>query len=215
MLQDTKVLQSIQAQHTANILNRKKTIELRKNKPKLEVPFKVYLYCTKNKVLFLDEETYKTHKFPAIAGEKSFQGKVVGEYICDEIYTYTYSQEDPSPLQLFCGDFYEYNIPFEHIKQMCLTMEEIEDYGKGKTLYGWHISNLVIYDEPKNIGDFGVVCKDYDLDKKEVWESYCTDCANKHGISPCHYINEKWCIPVKTAPQSWMFTEGLYNKGTW
>ena len=30
----------------------------------------------------------------------------------------------------------------------------VEDYGKGKTLYAWHIDNLKIYDKPKELSEF-------------------------------------------------------------
>ena len=51
------------------------------------------------------------------------------------------------------------------------------------------------------------------LDKKEVYESHCTDCGNEHGIAPCKYINQKWCIPLKRPPQSWCYCESEVQGG--
>ncbi len=41
------ILISIKPQYCELIANGKKTIEVRKTKPKLEPPFKCYIYCTK------------------------------------------------------------------------------------------------------------------------------------------------------------------------
>ncbi len=38
----------------------------------------------------------------------------------------------------------------------CLTKDEIMNYGKWKTLYGWHISDLKIYDKPLSLSELGV-----------------------------------------------------------
>lgn len=46
------VLISIQPKWCELIASGKKTIEVRKTKPKLETPFKVYIYCTKDEPLY-------------------------------------------------------------------------------------------------------------------------------------------------------------------
>jgi len=43
------VLISIQPKWCELIASGKKTIEVRKTRPKLDTPFKVYIYCTKDK----------------------------------------------------------------------------------------------------------------------------------------------------------------------
>ena len=41
------------------------------------------------------------------------------------------------------------------MKRSCLTYEELADYiGNGKTGYGWHISDLRIYDAPRELSGF-------------------------------------------------------------
>ena len=71
------VLMSIQPKWCALIADGWKTVEIRKNRPKLKTPFKVYIYCTKNK-------------------EKCgvAQGKVIGEFICSIIEGYKYILSD-------------------------------------------------------------------------------------------------------------------------
>ena len=41
------------------------------------------------------------------------------------------------------------------VKNSCVLRDDLNDYGENsRMLYGWHISNLVIYDEPKELSDF-------------------------------------------------------------
>mgnify|MGYP000588302884 FL=1 len=68
------VILSIKPKYCELIASGKKTIEVRKTRPKIETPFKCYVYCTK--------EYYRK-------GNGYFQGKycgkVIGEFVCDEI----------------------------------------------------------------------------------------------------------------------------------
>ena len=141
------VMISVKPRFCDLIAREKKKIEVRKTRPKTEIPFKCYIYCTRAK---RSEKLYSngtvivkdTRKLldPSVRypGSKIFQrwnGKVIGEFVCDEI--------------LDCRDV--------HIDVTCLTDKEIMDYlGNGKTGYGWHISDLIIYDKPKDLSDFGM-----------------------------------------------------------
>lgn len=123
------VLISIRPKWCDLILSGKKSIEVRKTRPKLETPFKCFIYCTKPKWEFEDflvPEGYGTYGF--FGG-----GKVIGEFVCDFMFH--------ASLHLVAGT--------------CLTDEEIMKYlGNGKTGYGWHISELKIFDEPKQLSEF-------------------------------------------------------------
>lgn len=145
------ILQSIKPKYCELIASGKKTIEVRKTKPKIPTPFKVYIYETKNK-------TYQNLGFASPKDDGSMfcfvhkTGKVIGEYVCDYICTYkteTYFNEKM------------YLITEEELKQMCLRYEEFCEYGKGKTLYGWHISELKIYDNPKELSEFEIIDKQF------------------------------------------------------
>ena len=108
-----------------------KDIELRKDRPSTETPFKCYLYKTlgRKRTLF------------ARAIQNYFNcGKVVGEFICDAIYPVSLTDLTPKTLYLL----------------NCARVEicEAERYAKGKPLYAWHISNLKIYDKPKALSEF-------------------------------------------------------------
>ena len=110
-----------------------KTVAVRKSRPKLDVPFKVYIYCTIHGCSFL-----VGRKHPL-----SGNGKVVGEFICNKVETL-------NPNQVFDADAV--------FSSTCLTRKQIIEYSDNdkKTLYFWHISDLKIYDRPKELSEFKV-----------------------------------------------------------
>ena len=119
------VLISIQPKWCELIASGKKTVEVRKTRPKLDTPFKCYIYCTQGKLKDL-----------GVIGETMYRKrmKVIGEFMCDEIRCekeLTYGLVD---------------IVLE--KNSCLSANEIGEYANGKVLYSWHISDLVTYDKP-------------------------------------------------------------------
>lgn len=147
------VLISIQPKWVEKIANGKKTIEVRKTAPK-QVPFKCYIYCTYPKkpayTLWLNRRT--KNKFLA-------DGKVIGEFVCDKVFLlhpYTYDGgsadlERRKFIQTFEGSSKENEI----LAATCLTQDEMFDYiGAGNYGYGWHISDLKIYDKPKELSEF-------------------------------------------------------------
>ena len=158
------VLLSVKPQHIQNICEvigesngkplYKKTIEVRKSKPKLETPFKVYIYCTKEKRK--DDFITISGVFGLIrcpecaiynrAKEYDCNGKVIGEFVCDRI---EFISPEWRYLDARCVDGAGYILG-----KSCLTSQQLLDYGQGKPLYGWHISNLVIYDKPKELSEF-------------------------------------------------------------
>lgn len=170
------VLISIQPKWCELIASGKKTIEVRKTKPKLETPFKVYIYCTqKGDNVFIVGD--KAHKF---------NGKVIGEFICDEI--------------LDCRDV--------NMDYTCLTVDEWLKYTKGHkgAVYGWHISNLVIYDKPRELRKFIRICPEWE--KEEITDK-CIRCEHLYR-SPIEYFVEcdyEGEVPITRPPQSWCYVE--------
>ena len=134
------VLISIRPKWCELIANGEKTIEVRKTAPKIETPFKCYIYCTKPSFEYEDFIPLDNGRF--IYGG----GKVIGEFVCDSIF----------PLSVYASDasFFDTWPPLP-VPGTCLSDKEIAEYlGNGKTGYGWHISNLVFYDVPKKLSDF-------------------------------------------------------------
>ena len=107
-------------------------------------------------------------------------GKVIGEFVCDEILQF--NQDDyNSPA---------YDISDDDLNRTCLFQEDLYKYGNGKTIYGWHISDLVIYDKPKDLSEFS------------------------NGSSRLEFSNTKDGFPLKWSgmkrpPQSWCYVEEL------
>ena len=139
------VLISIQPKWCGLIATGKKTIEVRKNRPKIDTPFKGYIYCTKNK-----DESDLLELYRWSDGKiKKMNSRVIGEFVCDMIFPIPVGYSDPksdTTLNAFLNTW---------LSNTCLTEEEITNYiGNGKTGYGWHISDLKIYDEPKYLNDF-------------------------------------------------------------
>ncbi len=189
------VLISIQPKWVEKIASGEKTIEVRKTRPKLETPFKCYIYCTKDKkdMFWVDKEIEYTDGLPKwLKAYHSRLGNscVIGEFVCKNIDEWNY-----------LPDYYseEYGEKIYYINSVdghatCLTYDEIENYGKGKTLYGWHISDLVIYDKPKELTDFGKPCN------------------HKNDCGTCvRYIRRyRLCDDALTRPpQSWCYVESL------
>ena len=73
------VMLSIRPQGVEKIAIGKKTIEVRKTAPK-EVPFKVYIYCSKEKKQ--DDIIWAG----AFGDRGKWNGHVIGEFICDKVY---------------------------------------------------------------------------------------------------------------------------------
>lgn len=141
---------SIQPQHAVNILNGKKTLELRTWIPKDYVGW-VYVYITKCKRLSVvhDDENGKTYYYL-----NSNWGRELNEYIPFRFWFDEYETIRPS-YYLFMKPIYEMTPDTRYLLK--LSKSQINDYGKGKTLYAWHIKKLDVFDEPKSLSDFKVL----------------------------------------------------------
>lgn len=150
-MMEIAVMISIHPYWCGNIANLLKLLEIRKSIPKILTPFKCYIYCTKdNKQMFWKSRTYtyvddRSHNGFDICGN----GKVIGEFMCDKIHEYEWSAyEYPNDRN---G---EYLISDEDLKCTCLSYQQFSDYGNQRTLYGLRITELKIYDTPKELRQF-------------------------------------------------------------
>lgn len=131
------------------------TILLSKTRPKLEPPFKCYIYETKglcDTPTYIDESGYISYRG---------RGQVIGEFVCDRIVT-TCGWRLLGKTG-FCAKRTEEETNL--LNASCPTIDEIVEYanGENKEIYGWHISDLVIYDTPKELGEFKKICQSCDL----------------------------------------------------
>lgn len=196
------ILISILPKWVEKIASGEKTIVVRKTRPKIETPFKCYIYATKPKKYYKvsrfmytsDENLYLVNgkikmangfKYWASSVNHEFvSGKVIGEFVCDRIDEWKYLPDHIDENE------FEYYIECKDGDDTCLAYDEIYNYGKGKTLYGWHISKLKIYDKPKEL--------------REFWKVKCTN--KKGGCIGCEA--KPSCIKTITRPpQSWCYVE--------
>ena len=205
------VLMSIAPKWCELIANGEKTIDVRKTKPKIETPFKCYIYCTKekyknkylhtsnkkNRLLFWhnkgDCEIVCQPENTSYIAHSCF-GKVIGEFVCDSIL---------SNCEMANAEIAE--------QQGKVKREDLFKYANGKKLYGWHISDLKIYDEPKELSEFNKPCDfNYDCflcDRAVYDKKVITDISGK-----ITKVNNKFiaCDDVKTRPpHSWCYVESV------
>jgi len=176
------VLISIRPKWCELIAAGKKTMEVRKSRPKLDTPFKCYIYMTGGAAAIPNGRGMVAHH--------SGGRLAIGEFVCDRIYQYSSDFGGCNPI----GGA---DITTEEITELsCLTAKELHDYEYSAEpkenclylvgLYGWHISNLVIYDRPKGLTAFTRLRK------------------TKFGHEP---------VPVSRPPQSWCYVEELRGGG--
>ena len=136
------VLISIRPRWCEKIISGEKTIEVRKTRPKMDTPFKCYIYECGN-------------------------GKVIGEFLCDEIININGAGR----------------IPSDAARPTCLEPAELHQYLGAATGFGWHISNLKIYDTPRELREFYAVPNEVEVALK---------------VKP---------KPITRPPQSWRYVE--------
>lgn len=210
------VLISIQPKWVEKIASGKKTIEVRKTRPKIETPFKCYIYCTNsNGTLFMAYDGLHYGKdYVGRFDPACVNGKVIGEFICEKIDNYEcelWNDEAYELIRQFNYDEYgeteyehgaENNENCEMLNKACLTWQDIRKYlGQGlNNCYAWHISDLKIYDKLKELGEFRTPCKmgDYPC---------CGICDYAvHGMDGDLIDCD---TSLTRPPQSWQFVESL------
>ena len=180
------VMLSIRPKWCEKIASGEKTIEVRKTRPKLDTPFRCYIYCTVEMAGYdalwvLDTPTREKYSLMAVSayletpeGANKGNGKVIGEFTCDRIDEY-----DDDTIFSFRHEDYAHWNDFG-LDRACMHPEDFQNYADGKWLYGWHISALRIYNQPKGLDEFTRLRE------------------TKFGSEP---------VTIKRAPQSWCYVE--------
>ena len=185
------ILISIRPQWVEKILNGEKTIEIRKTKPNIKLPCKVYIYCTKGKPTlqyFYNWRNYKPiseHSTWADgrtinAGEYG-NGKIVAEFTLKNIVKFDIESI------LFLGKEKEF------MQKSCLGGLSLRKYLGNKIGYAWHVEDLKIYDKPRELSEFIKTCPYDDSPCKvcEYYSDYSGECRNI----------------ITRPPQSWRYVE--------
>ena len=151
------VLISIRPEWCEKIINGQKTIEARKTRPKMNPPFKCYIY-------------------------RSVQGGVIGEFVCDDIFERIVQVGTSCETPKYC--LCDWNMDCTPLDTLladaCLTKDEQEKYLDGGVGYGWHISDLKIYDHSRDLWEFTGLRE------------------TRFGWEP---------VPITRPPQSWRYVE--------
>lgn len=185
------ILLSIRPEWCDLIVRGKKTIEVRKTRPKLETPFKAYIYCTGH-----DGWVMKSPK----AGVQKMDSRVIGEFTCDKIdrlaHVEAMGSNEPPKLQIVTPDLW-YKPADELLQAACLTEAQAKKYLKGGDGYGWHISDLKIYEKPVKLKNFWAI-------------QPCThrgDCCTCRRWDAEKLICRGEKFGIERPPQSWYYVE--------
>lgn len=184
------IMISIKPEWVAKILNGEKTIEIRKTMPKCDLPIDVYIYCTKEKprAILTDKGCVLANKLPVGGNSQyksgySLSGQVVAKFTLNKVEEISCEKFNIETKSLCEKDL---------LKLSCLALEELRDYGDFvysdncasiSSLYAWHISNLVIFDKPRELSEF------------KTHKTY-----NLKDLHNCH-------LSLNKAPQSWCYVE--------
>ena len=198
------VLISIRPKWCELIASGKKTIEVRKTRPKIETPFKCYIYCTASSTnlpdtLFKDEygiDICHADDYNAMRQRpmlKKLNKKIIGEFVCDIVYhTVLRATDDAEDITRYFLLGIKEIIP-KFLEGCCLEKEEIAEYiPPGKSVFGWHISDLKIYDKPRELKEF------------------IKPCPYDGNCQPCEFYSDFGgiCTNILTRPpQSWFYVE--------
>lgn len=193
---DKAVLISIRPKWCMLIASGKKTIEIRKTRPKLETPFKCYIYCTK-----YDERRWEydvSHVPTTFIG----LGKVIGEFVCEQIDHFDSAFDEWARSTAPAGSVID-SMGWEKFTKAievnaCMTMKQLEEYfPEDVSAYLWNISGLKIYDKPKELSEFRRPCN-----KTANTSCFlCDRCTrDADGICCKNHIDrppQSWCYALK------------------
>jgi len=195
------ILMSIHPRPVANILNRLKTKEVRKMFP-IDYVGWIYIYCTKDnqQELTLDEKTNKwyysvgKYRKHTLSNKNhryisKYNGKVVARFYCDNVEIIWWTPNEENPKNLF--------------ENSCLTKQEIKKYLDGNIGYAINISQLEIFDAPKELSEF------YKGFKRKYYKNNFAQDIHKEKdvlVQPikCGY---EYTYPLTKAPRSWCYVE--------
>lgn len=206
------IMKSVSPRICEKVANGDCTILVSKTAPKCGAPFKCYICMTATKERFYLWEyvtAYKNSKGEILDGCQ----KVIGEFICDEIIEWQYDKghqyyvEYPND----CTSYFPYLKC--HSEATGLKCSEIEKLGKGKPLYGLHISNLKIYDKPKALTEF-YKCGAESFEELSDTEDLCSYCSRTG------FCEGRWCdeayqnyldvdFALTRAPSNWCYVEEI------
>lgn len=200
-----EILISIQPKWVEKIVSGEKTVEVRKTRPKCETPFKCYIYETRNgghrcKNCEQKDDCYSYA--PLNVGCYNGRGRVIGHFICDKIVEFPHDLYDPA---------------FSETADLsCVGIDGLSEYlGHKDYGYGWHITNLVVYDEPRELSEF--TTPEWFRDCKKQCDSMeymrCPTKDSRKVDKMCGWCR-KGGDPITRPPMSWQFCVATEKRQT-
>ena len=187
------VLISIRPEWCEKIANKVKNLEIRKTVPKLKPPFKVYIYCTSgppylnshNGYVYLDERDRLGFRGQGLY--RRLNPGIIGEFVCDRIDSWNYHIHDNDTITL------------ERASELSRVSEdELLKYADLGHFYAWHISDLVIYEHPMELGMFAKPDKcPYNLNGECAYPRHCYRAGQTKRCGDY----------LERPPQSWCYVE--------
>ena len=189
------IMMSIKPKYVSMILNKVKTIELRKRFPSDYVGW-VYIYVTKalphlSKTYVGDYEVYDDTQW-----DKEWldlNGKVVARFWCDKVEEITYYPKKP-----FDRYGTPYRATYDLLTESCLEYDELDNYLNKNNGYAIHITKLEIFNKQKEISEFKT---------KLHIKGGCKNCPQNTGLSMSYCKTCDFILPLTRAPQSYCFIE--------
>lgn len=210
-MNDSSVLASIHPKWCKMIFSGEKQVEVRKTKPKLKTPFKLYIYCTlpdkrfqticgcmiinSDELFRLPDGTLKHDWSGELMclpsetwGQDNFlNGKVIGEIMCDRVTEFKVFED---------GAVQNWN--WADLDKSCLSYDDVAAYiGIGKTGYAWHLTNPVLYDAPKPLRAFHRPCPN---------SLFCESCG-MFNVHPEPGFCGNAALQINRPPQSWCYVD--------
>lgn len=178
-------LRSIKPYYLYLILTGKKRIEVGKNYPKSKDWNRIVaLYCSKDMKSF--------NRIPEIDRRwmRKYLGKVACRFVCDMIDEFLVFEN-------MTVQYWNYH----NLEKSCLTYDEIANYiGANKNGYAWHISDLKIYDKPKELWEYSYPCTgkkcskcQYEVRDELPFGTVGVCCGRYHITRPA----QSWCYVEK------------------
>lgn len=192
------ILLSIQPKWVEKILNGEKTREVRLKFP-IDYVGWVYIYCTKRSPwIYWDKGVAKLNNGRGcICGYKSLRndnGKIVARFWCDKV-----------EVQGVLGKIVVSD-KNDLLKNACLSVDEINkylDYGKSEYMFVIHISDLQIFDKPKELREFKLYGNCWLDDHNMCKRSDCKYYIDDYGDCFCSKENTR----LTKAPQNYCYIE--------
>lgn len=215
---------------SAKIANGDKTIEVRTSKALASAiqnlideygHADIYWYCTLGSPYLAKPKDYDkyllfTKGAVDYTHEQTLNGKVLFKFRCYKVEEIKPLKHKPSLSCPYDWLYYIVNDSPNNLKEKsCLSFNELHTYLQGENGYAIHISDLEIFDKPKELSEFYGCCDNYTKNVnifKNINDRYIAQYFNNPKCLKCkHYDGDNWCSkieePLTRAPQSWCYVE--------